>query len=201
MTTLVKQFKKDDMAQDLALAHEFLKSINTHNEPDAYIAGGCPRDIINDKPYKDIDIFIRTASIMDCIEKSFLIKDFCALHGLDLEVTGEYGGTRRNEIKTVLKAGNMEFILTDWFNKPEDLIKGFDSVLSEAWLEWAPDWFRVRCSELFFELNDRKINASYSKHKTEHFKRIEQKYSDYLPLSIRGADVSHNRPVDTDIPF
>jgi len=59
-------------------------------------------------------------------------------------------------------------------------------VSSQAWLEPVKDGFEVKATDLFYELNGKKVLGLYESvtGSAGHIGRIKEKYPDYLPLSL-----------------
>jgi len=62
----------------------------------------------------------------------------------------------------------------------------FDMVSSQAWLEPVKDGFEVKATDLFYQLNDKKVLGFYENvaGSGDHISRVIEKYSDYLAVSL-----------------
>jgi hypothetical protein len=172
-----------------ATAHELLKELDG-----AVIAGGCPRDLLNGKPYSDIDIFVRIYSDQqDLVEKTLKVAKFAHDRNLTIEPKTYY--FFGNSIVIRLRIGDnidvcfMLCIGPAWSNKqpPIHLLDNFDFVCCQAWMERTEEGFIAHSTELFKALNDRKILGFYPDRgdlDSEHAEKILAKYPDYLVLKL-----------------
>ena len=69
----------------LQLAHAFSSEFNN-----AIIAGGVARDLFNQRPFNDIDVFIPCISEMEQYEKIISVTKFCCENKLDVELSNDY---------------------------------------------------------------------------------------------------------------
>lgn len=176
--------------KSLKLAHEFVSKVKH-----SVIAGGAARDMLTGRKFKDIDIFIPACGSSDLVGEVAIVVDFCHKHNLDFEsIVGKYGSEVSsmgdNKVLGVIKTKNIDFIFMTSYRSTQDLIDGFDMVSSQAWLELDGDGFKPQATELFYQLDEKKILGIYpdkANDRYEHIKRICDKYSDYLPLNLNEA--------------
>ena len=187
---------------ELKLADELLKIF-----PKAIIAGGVARDLINGKEFKDVDIFIPAPTATDLSRISMDIGFFAT----ELQDKPKFLVNYFYTTKTLVRIGisNLDIcILNDISSDPEKLVSTFDMVSSQAWLEPVKDGFEVKATDLFYELNDKKVLGFYEEVSggKGHIERVKEKYPDYLPLSLKYLPLCREvqAPVDDgfdDIPF
>lgn len=192
-----------------ATAHQLVKEFDG-----AVIAGGAPRDLLTGKELGDIDIFIPTLSTPHLVEMTLQAAAMATEHGLSIEVAGyeAYGDEiirlRLGEIIDLcFMAGG--YAEADEIQTPTDLFTKFDFVCCQAWLQCTDDGFVAHATELFHELNERKILGFYPHKgslKSNHAIKVLAKYDDYLLLELaRTQEPSRfgSNTIDTgsDIPF
>jgi|GEM_PF-1995121 len=188
-----------------ATAHELLKELDGafFKEGDgAVIAGGLPRDLLNGKPYSDIDIFVRIHSEQqNLVEKTLKVAKFAYDRNLTIEPKTYY--FFGNNIVIRLRIGDnidvcfMLCIGPAWGNKqpPIHLFDNFDFVCCQAWMERTEDGFIAHGTELFKALNERKMLGHYPVRgslnypvrgslNSDHAERILAKYPDYMVLEL-----------------
>jgi len=184
--------------KDLHNTHHFIRDLcEVRSNIHPIIAGGAARDLILSKPLNDIDIFLYIQS------SPFYLADFvlvaqriCMGLGLDIKIEQHTYGTGVLR----LKAGNLDICLVSRvFTGGEDLVRRFDMVHSQAWLEWTPAGFAMFATELFQQLNERKILGFYPENayqSSDHIERIAAQFPDYLPLPLQ------RKPNESDeLPF
>ena len=178
---------------ELKLAHKLLQLF-----PDAIIAGGVARDLINGKSFKDVDFFIPAPSSFDLARISISIGRFAdELKKEETLLKDSYGIATCGPVRISIE--NLDIcILHENFTTAESLVSTFDMVSSQAWLEPVKDGFEAAATELFYELNKKKVLGLYEdvSGSAGHIERIKEKYPDYLPLSLKQPE-----PDFCDIPF
>jgi hypothetical protein len=165
---------------ELKAANELLKAI-----PSAVIAGGVARDLINGKEFEDVDIFIPALTEVELSEISIEIG--CFATELKEKPRMEDVYVMSKSIYRV-RLSNLDIcILYKSVSSTESLISSFDMVSSQAWLEPIEDGFEVKATDLFYELNNKKVLGFYEEVAGDkrHIERIKGKYPDYLPLSLK----------------
>lgn len=174
--------------------------INGTYRIDAWVVGGAPRDILTNKEIKDVDLFICAYSGTTIASAIIKITQTCAELGLTpiVEAVGAYGGIR-------ITAGALDMVVQD-MAFAEGIVKKFDMVSSQAWLEYEDDGFRVYSTDLFKKLDDKKILGYYPqniKESYDHFERICEKYPDYMPLALLLGAAKRIEPQSNndDFPF
>ena len=180
---------------ELKLASKLLETI-----PRAIIAGGVARDLINGKEFKDVDVFIPAPSAVEVSKISIEIGSLAAELKETPIIDGNY-----HLAKSLVRIGlsNLDIcILNGNFGEVANLVSSFDMVSSQAWLEPVKDGFEVKATELFYELNDKKVLGFYEEVTGSgvHVERVKEKYPDYLPLSLAQRQPSIDDGFD-DIPF
>ena len=191
---------------ELKLAHALVS-----NMQNCVIAGGAPRDLINNKPLADVDIFIGVSCHGELLERADYVMTYFKENDVEYKIhDGYWGAADANEpieimaritganidvcfVKTMACANAVEEITA------ETLFEQFDLVSSEAWLEKTDDGFNAYATELFHELNDRKVLGYYNSN-TFHLAKIKDKYSDYLPLSLNKQQAEKSKE-EVEIPF
>jgi len=174
--------------------------------PDAIIAGGVARDILLGVEYNDIDIFIPfplTPSAIASLCDELLVMDGCAVH------EDTYTGCGRRYI-----AGDLDICILPRakMTSIEGLVEGFDMVMSQAWLEPTKDGFSVHCTDLFSEMQDRKVIGYYPDlvlEQSNHVVRIAERFGEdhlvvaFLNPNQEGADLLPLRLIEekNSIPF
>ena len=90
----------------------------------------------------------------------------------------------------------------------ESLVSTFDMVSSQAWLEPVKDGFEVKATDLFYQLNDKKVLGLYENvtGSAGHIERIKEKFPGWLSLSLvqPAFPVPFDPPVNdefSEIPF
>lgn len=168
-------------------AHQLVKEFDG-----AVIAGGLPRDLLTGKEYADIDIFVPTLSTQHLVELTLQAAKFATEHGLTIEVASyESYGTEviRLRLGEII---DLCFMSGYWDEKdaietPTGLFFHFDFVCCQAWLQRTEEGFIVHATELFHELNERKVLGFYP-HKGDmespHAIKVLAKYDDYLLLEL-----------------
>jgi hypothetical protein len=190
-----------------ASAHQLL-----HEFDGAIIAGGLPRDLLTGREYGDIDIFVPVLSKPHLVELTIKATKFATKHDLTIEVAGYYAGGL-NVIRVRLGESidlcfMPENVSTSSDKEPPtDLFSHFDFVCCQAWMERTEEGFIAHATELFNNLNERKVLGFYP-HKGEldshHAIKVLAKYSDYLLLELARPQQTNNVAKqfnDDDIPF
>ncbi len=186
---------------ELKLANELLQVF-----PGAIIAGGVSRDLINGKEFKDVDIFVPSPTAIELARISIRIGRFAVEHKKeDLVLDNTYYMAGR---PIRVKIENLDICILNEKFTAESLVSTFDMVSSQAWLEPVKDGFEVKATDLFYQLNDKKVLGFYENvtGSAGHIERIKEKYSGWLPLSLvqPAYTVPFDPPVDDgfdDIPF
>ena len=178
-----------------ALAHQLL-----HEFDGAIIAGGLPRDMLTGKEYGDIDIFMPIQSKPYLVE--FALKAAKFAHERNLTIEPKTYCFFGNEIVIRLRIGeNIDLCFIEGYptefkdakQPPRSLFDNFDFVCCQAWMERTEDGFIAHSTELFKNLNDRKILGFYPDRgylNSNHAMKLLPKYADYLLLELA-------RPRDT----
>jgi hypothetical protein len=141
-------------------AHEFVT-----NFPDAIIAGGVARDILLDKEYDDIDIFV---------PDPLVTKAAYRLYGATFNIS-----------KDKASALDIKILPRSEMLSVEGLIEQFDLVMNQAWLE--PCWggFEVYSTDLFDSLYEAGLFGYYPNRVTlssEHVKSVYNSFKDEYEL-------------------
>ena len=177
---------------ELKLAHKLLQVF-----PDAIIAGGAARDLINGKSFKDVDFFIPAPSPFDLARISISIGRFAAdLKKKETLLEDSYDIATGGPIRISIE--NLDICILHESFTAEKLVSTFDMVSSQAWLEPLKDGFEAAATELFYELNKKKVLGLYEdlSGSAGHIERVKEKYPDYLPLSLKQPE-----PDFIDCPF
>ena len=174
---------------ELKLANELLKLF-----PKAIIAGGVARDLINGYKFKDVDLFIPAPTAFEVAKIAIRIGRFAAeLKKEDLVLDDTYYMAGR---PIRINIENLDICILSEDFTANSLVSTFDMVSSQAWLEPVKGGFEVKATDLFHELNEKKVLGFYENvtGSAGHIGRIKEKYPNYLPLSLV-------QPVLDDIPF
>jgi len=189
-----------------ATAHQLVKELDG-----AVIAGGLPRDLLNGKPYSDIDIFCPVHSEQQhLVEMTLKAAKFAYDRNLSVDLKTYY--FLGNAIIIRLRIGeNIDVCFvpghaSEWGDKkpPTELFDEFDFVCCQAWLERTEEGFIARSTELFNSLNERKILGFYPDRgslNSDHAERILAKYPDYMVLELANPKQKMSAKYDDDIPF
>ena len=172
---------------ELKLANELLKIF-----PEAIIAGGVARDLINGIEFKDVDIFIQSRTEFETAEIAIKIGAFATKSKKDiLAVDDSYYMVG---ILVRVKIENLDIcVINPVFNldldpvfNAEKLVHTFDMVSSQAWLEPVKDGFEVKATDLFYQLNEKKVLAYFQNGTLGemYIQRIKEKFPDWLPLCL-----------------
>ena len=180
---------------ELKWAYKLLKVFSK-----AIIAGGVPRDLINGRDYEDVDIFIPAPTFMEQSKISMAIGYLAK----ELKVEPCFNDYYQMPNSIIcIEIGNLDIcILSQHFSDEGSLVATFDMVSSQAWLEPVKGGFDVKASDLFHELNDKKVLGFYTRAPDDgsHVERIKKKYPDYLPLSLTQPQSARDNGFD-DCPF
>jgi len=191
---------------ELKLAHGLVCNMDNY-----VIAGGAPRDLINNKPLSDVDVFAGVSCHGDLLERADYVTSYFRENNVDYKMHDGYwsdgDANEAIEILARISGGNIDvcFIKTSGdSNSTEEitvdgLFKQFDLVSSEAWLEKTDDGFNAHSTDLFKALNEKKVLGYYSGN-TYHLSKIKDKYSDYLPLSLNKQPLTVSEDSRT-VPF
>jgi hypothetical protein len=189
----------------LTTAHKLLKELDS-----SVIAGGLPRDLLTGKEYTDIDIFVPVLSKPHLVELTIKATRFASEHNLTIDVADYYAYGL--DVVRVRLGENIDlcFMSGDTSKRaekeaPTNLFSHFDFVCCQAWMERTEDGFIAHATELFKNLNERKVLGFYP-HKGEldsnHAIKVLAKYSDYLLVELarpqQAFKVSSN---SEDLPF
>lgn len=143
--------------------------------PDAIIAGGVARDILLGVEYNDIDIFIPSPLTYSASES--LHGDIRAMAGCIVHKDTYTGQGVRYIVGDldicILPRAKMTSI--------EGLVESFDMVMSQAWLAPIKDGFHVHCTDLFTEMQHRKVIGYYPDlvlDSSAHVVRIVERFGD-----------------------
>jgi hypothetical protein len=175
---------------ELKLAHKLLQLF-----PDAIIAGGVVRDLINGKAFKDVDFFIPAPSSFELAKISISIGRFAAeLKKEETLLEDSYEIATGGPIRISIE--NLDICILPNNFTAESLVSTFDTVSSQAWLEPVKGGFEAKATELFYELNEKKVLGFYEAiaGSCQHIERVKEKYPDYLPLSLKQPILK--QPVD-----
>lgn len=165
----------------LKVAHEFVTKY-----PDAIIAGGVARDILLGREYNDIDIFVPellTASASENLHGDIRSMEDCIVHN------DTYTGYGARYI-----VGDLDICILprEDMTSIKRLVEQFDMVPSQAWLEPTHDGFNVKATELFHQMNARKVLGYYPglvKQPSDHLSRIMRTFSsDYLLVALTESN-------------
>jgi len=164
---------------ELKLANELLQVF-----PGAIIAGGVARDLINGKEFKDVDIFVPSPTAIELARISIRIGRFAVEYKKEDLVLDDAYYMAGRPIR--VKIENLDICILNEYFTAESLVSTFDMVSSQAWLEPVKDGFEVKATDLFYQLNDKKVLGLYANVSSgsDHISRIREKYPDYLPLSL-----------------
>ncbi len=165
---------------ELKLAKELLKIF-----PGAIIAGGVARDLINGKEFKDVDIFIPAPTAFDIAKISISIGRFAAeLKKEEILLEDTYDIATGGPIRINIE--NLDICILNEYFTVKSLVLTFDMVSSQAWLEPVKGGFEVKATDLFYELNEKKVLGFYENvtGSAGHIERIKEKYPNWLPLSL-----------------
>ena len=86
---------------------------------------------------------------------------------------------------------------------PEDLIRRFDSALSQAWMTPTEDGFEIHATKLWKTCRKHKIFGYFPERiggSREHLSRVEEAFPDYLQLALHENADPKQEYVD-DLPF
>ena len=176
----------------LKLANKLLKKF-----PGAIIAGGVARDLINGKEFKHVDIFIPASTAAKLTKISFDLGCFATELNEEPSIDDNYF-MANSQVRFGI--ANLDICVPNkHFDNAESLVSTFDMVSSQAWLEPTSDGFEVKATELFYELNKKKVLGFYEcvAGSSDHIARVKEKYPDYLPLSLAQPQVDFYE----DLPF
>lgn len=179
----------------LKAAHKLLKAF-----PKAIIAGGAPRDIFNGRDFNDVDIFIPISQNWELAECAMKLGQWAAEANKDPVMDPVYrdvGGRVRIGID------NMDICLINLpFENGDVLVQQFDMLASQAWLEPIDTGFEVKATDLFYELNDKKILGIYAKKVSSRDDLIESVNEIFGgSLQLSPEDFSAEIDFDPENPF
>jgi len=163
---------------ELRLAHELTVLI-----PEAIIAGGCPRDLINDIDIADVDVFIEYEGDTELLEVADKVTTLLKAHDIEYQFKEGYDIEREIIVGARILAGNLDinFMETCALSK-EILFEQFDLVSSQAWLKRTEEGFIAKATDYFHALNERKVLGYFIV--TVHMDKIKKKYKGYLPMRV-----------------
>ena len=187
----------------MKIAHKFVDKI-----PRAVIAGGVARDILINGELSgesDIDIFIGEEESKSNMPRRLLdIFNVCN----DLKIKPEIVDSYSELCGVRMKAGVLDISLVGYMaNGIDDIISKFDMVSSQAWLVPIPEGFEVCCTDLFTQLNKRKVLGYFPTllmQPSIHIDRIADRFPKHilLALSVPSRDDMYEDDfVADDIPF
>jgi len=177
---ITKQIELKDYPE-LKIAHDFVNKV-----PNAVIAGGVARDILlNGQLSDDSDIDIFIGKTNQC-EPSLLLDVFNICTNLKKKprIVESYSGS--NEVR--INADNLDIILLEYISDgATELVSRFDMVFSQAWLAPICGGFEVYATNLFHELNQRKILGYYPelcRSPSKHVSHIAERFPNYMLLAL-----------------
>jgi hypothetical protein len=169
---MYKQIKLKDHPK-LKAAHEFVT-----NYPDAIIAGGVARDLLLDREYSDIDIFVP-----DPLEKTTAYKLYGAISRISEDQKRRANLSAIGEVVLDIKIMDRDQMISI-----EGLLEEFEIALNQAWLERTDDGFEVHSTPLFDSLAKHKIFGYYPdlvNQTSDHLQRIYDSFnSEYELLAL-----------------
>lgn len=175
-------------SKELNIAHQLITMIEG-----GVIAGGLPRDLLNGTGSNDIDLFIPVDNSFDLTGAVNAIARHCMNEGIQLnhDRKHEYPGYMgRLHIRgELVSEGGLDIIFIDDFGEPFNLASNFDNTLSQAWMLPNETGFDIYASELFQELNERKIIGIIHKYIDDdgaHVERVRARYPNYFALNINS---------------
>ena len=181
----------------LKIAHKFVTELQKCTK--TYIVDRAPRDILTGKEIKVVDIFIHYLFVKNL--GAILIKIIRLCDQLDLEL--EVNESVFNLDVVQLKAGNLNICIKNGFDSPERIYENSGLVSSQAWMLPVKKGFTVHASNLFHQLDEKKILGWYPeilRNDTEYIDRVQEKYPDHFPLAL-AVSSEHDDCSDFDDPF
>lgn len=188
-------------------AKEVLILVQKYIAPNAFIAGGMPRDLKLGKPIKDVDIFLPSSRAMEGQHYAKIIGNIMKLNeNFDLdygEVYDKYEDSDFTHIDNVVKMKidgvDFDFIITnkeDWKFKPYYFVEGtFDFAICEAYIDDPNGSMEVITTSDFNKCVETG-NIKYKPHNNptmtknslgNHLPRLKEKFPEY---SFMEADVA-----------
>lgn len=194
--TTMKSIKLCDHPK-LELAHKVLQEI-----PNAIIAGDTARDILLGNDYGNITIYVPITNEIEASAHGILLGRLLQYHGIDwLVCPYEY---KSDFIVAGYEVENLNILFVFEGGVAEEIIRQFNIVMSEAWMTEIDDGFELHATDLFYELNERKILGYYHKiplYEENELEQLVENFPGYMKLELFKPSLHREMRELDEIPF